>query len=92
MKEMLGAPNMWVCAAVLTTMVAAVSAGQGSSQPDKGEALMNTSCTSCHDLRPIQTQALDAEGWNSVVAAMVDKGAQIDKADIPPLVEYFAKP
>jgi cytochrome c5 len=92
MKSMLRAPGLWICAAVLTTTAAAVAAGQGSSaQPDKGEQLMNASCTSCHDLRPIQTQALDSEGWTGVVTAMVDKGAQIEKSDIPPLVEYLTR-
>lgn len=81
-----------MCGAVLTTTAAAVAAGQGSSaQPDKGEQLMNASCTSCHDLRPIQTQALDSEGWTGVVTAMVDKGAQIEKSDIPSLVEYLTR-
>jgi cytochrome c5 len=91
MTVMRRAPGFWMCVAVLALAAAAGAAGQTSTQPDKGEQLMNTSCTSCHDLRPIQTQALDAEGWNGVVAAMVDKGAQIDKADIPALVEYFTK-
>jgi cytochrome c5 len=88
---MVGMPKIWICAAVLTMTAAAVVAGQGSSPPDKGEQLMNTSCTSCHDLRPIQTQALDTEGWTGVVAAMVDKGAQIEKGDVPTLAEYLAK-
>jgi cytochrome c5 len=91
MKLMLRTPGFWICAAILTTTAAAVAAAQVSSQPDKGEQLMNGSCTSCHDLRPIQTQALDSEGWNGVVTAMVDKGAQIDKSDIPPLVEYLTR-
>jgi cytochrome c5 len=80
-----------MCLAILTTTAAAVTAGQGASQTDKGEQLMNGSCASCHDLRPIQTQALDSEGWSAVVAAMVDKGAQIEKTDIPVLVEYLAR-
>jgi cytochrome c5 len=90
MKSMLRTAGFWICVAILTT-AAAGAAGQVSSQPDKGEQLMNASCTSCHDLRPIQTQALDSEGWNGVVTAMVDKGAQIDKSDIPPLVEYLTR-
>ena len=58
-------------AAVLTTIAAAaVAASPGAQQADKGEQAMNVSCTNCHDLRPIQTQALDTEGWTSVVAAM----------------------
>jgi cytochrome c5 len=91
LKSILGTPGLWIGVAILTTTAAALGAGQGAAQPDKGEQLMNASCTSCHDLRPIQTQALDTEGWTGVVAAMVDKGAQIEKADVPVLVEYFTK-
>jgi cytochrome c5 len=91
MNVMLRIPGFWICAVVLTTSVAAVTAGQGSAQPDKGEQLMNANCTSCHDLRPIQTQALDSEGWTGVVTAMVDKGAQVEKSDIPALVEYLTR-
>ncbi len=85
-----GTPRLWIGAAVITAMAAAVSASQTAEQPDKGEQLMNASCTNCHDLRPIQTQALDPDGWKSVIASMVDKGAQIDDADVPVLVNYLA--
>ena len=45
----------------------------------------------CHDLRPIQVQALDTEGWAKVVNAMVEKGAQVKTEDIPPLIEYLVQ-
>jgi cytochrome c5 len=86
-----GRPGLWICLAILTTTAAAGTAGQSVSPTDKGEQLMNSSCASCHDLRPIQTQALDSEGWNSVVAAMIDRGAQVEKPDIPVLVDYLAR-
>lgn len=85
---------------MLTTMAAALTAAREPAAPpvqattsvsDKGEQLMNASCTSCHDLRPIQTQALNAEGWSGVVTAMIDKGAQVETVDVPVLVEYLAR-
>jgi len=88
---MRGTPGLWICSAILTMMAAAVTAGQGASQIDKGEQVMNVSCASCHDLRPIQTQALDSDGWSGVVAAMIDKGAEVAKPDVPVLVEYLAR-
>jgi cytochrome c5 len=75
---------------VIMTATAALVAAQ-NTQTDKGEQLMNASCANCHDLRPIQVTALDTEGWNGVVGAMVEKGAQIDKPDIPILVEYLTR-
>ena len=67
----------------------ALSGGQDTSQNAKYERILNTACTACHDLRKIQTQALDAEAWTKVVASMVEKGAKVDKNDIPMLVSYL---
>ena len=44
----------------------AVTAGQ-DAPPDKGEQIMNASCTACHDLRFIQVQAMDKDGWTNSV-------------------------
>jgi cytochrome c5 len=81
----------WLTCAAILTVAAAFAAAQDAAQTDKGEQLMNGSCLTCHDLRPIQVTALDKEGWNSVVAAMVDRGAQVREPDVPVLVEYLAK-
>jgi cytochrome c5 len=72
-------------------VAAAFVAAQDASQADKGEQLMNGSCLTCHDLRPIQVTSLDSEGWKSVVGAMVEKGAQVSESDLPVLVEYLAR-
>ncbi len=45
----------------------------------------------CHDLRPIQTQALDSEGWTKIVAAMVDKGAEVKPDEVPLLVDFLVR-
>ena len=83
------------CAALALTLAAArpavVVSGQGDTQADKGEQLQNANCISCHDLRPIQTQALDKDGWTKVVASMVEKGAEVKAEDVPALVAYLVK-
>ena len=83
------------CAALALTLVAAPSAvvvsGQADAVADKGEQIQNASCISCHDLRPIQTQALDKEGWTKVIASMVDKGAEVKAEDVPALTAYLVK-
>src|SRR3954470_13794729 len=58
---------------------------------DKGEEIQNTSCLGCHDLRPIQTQALDKDGWTKVIASMVDKGAEVKPDETGPLVDFLVK-
>jgi cytochrome c5 len=64
-------------------------APQDAPQPEKGEQIMNAGCRSCHDLRAIETQAMDEKGWSSRVQADIEKGAKIDKADVPVLVDYL---
>jgi cytochrome c2 len=80
---------LWAAATMCTAALALVSA-QSPPDPDKAEKTLNSSCTGCHDLRPIQTQALDAEGWTKVVKSMIDKGAKVNQDDIPLLVDYLA--
>jgi cytochrome c5 len=73
--------------------LALVCAASGSAQDaDPGERIMNASCqTSCHAVRVIQTQAMNADAWTKSVATMVDKGAKISMDDIPTLVRYLAE-
>jgi len=73
--------------------LALVCAASGSAQDaDPGERIMNASCqTSCHSVRVIQTQAMNADAWTTSVGTMVDKGAKISKDDIPTLVRYLAE-
>jgi cytochrome c5 len=84
-------------AVFLASSVLAASALVGVSvgaaqEPDPGERIMNASCqTSCHNVRPIQTQAMDAAAWTKNVQTMVDKGAKISKDDIPVLVRYLSE-
>jgi cytochrome c5 len=80
-------PLLWLTA-TLSWSAVAFSAGQLPVNP--GEKILNTACTSCHELRPIETSALDAEGWTKVVESMVDKGADVKKDDVPVVVRYLA--
>lgn len=76
-------------AVTLLSAGAAFSAGQ--IQMSKGEIVMNNSCVSCHDMRPIQMQAMDKDGWTNLVQSMIQKGAEIKNEDLSPLVEYLAE-
>jgi cytochrome c5 len=66
-------------------------AAQQDTEPEKGEQLLNASCISCHDLRPIETSALDKDGWTKNVEAMIEKGADVRAADRPILIDYLVK-
>jgi cytochrome c5 len=63
-----------------------------AKKPERGEQVLNAACsTTCHDTRPIDTRALDDEGWTKEVKAMIEKGAEVKPDDVPVLVEYLVK-
>src|SRR5213075_415700 len=72
-------------------IAAAVAAAGQETAANKGEQVMSGSCLNCHDIRPIQITALDKDGWNGIVDAMIDRGANVDKTDVPVLVDYLSR-
>jgi cytochrome c5 len=68
-----------------------IAAGQDAPAPERGELIMTAACATCHDLRPIETQALDESGWAKEVTAMIDQGAEVKPDDVPVLVEFLTR-
>jgi len=89
MKRTLRKTGLWL-GTTLATAAFAFATGQGI-QTEKGEQIVSQACLSCHDLRPIQMQALDTDGWTKVVNSMIEKGAQVKKDDVPVVVEYLRR-
>jgi mono/diheme cytochrome c family protein len=88
MNQTLGRSALWLLVTIATAAIA-FSAGQDARSYQQGEQLFNASCMECHDLRPIQMQALDMDGWTKIVKAMIEKGAKVKADDIPRIVEYL---
>src|SRR5215470_2970070 len=79
--------GLWIAA---TVVLASITFGAGQDDGlSKAEKVFNTSCMACHDLRKIQTKALDATAWKKVVDSMIEKGAKVETADVPLLVSYL---
>jgi cytochrome c5 len=67
-------------------------AAKPADDPDvAGERILNTACTTCHDLGPIVRLQNDRASWEGVVYGMVGNGADVKDADIPVLVNYLFK-
>jgi len=79
--------SLWLVITILLAAIALV-ASQDDASP-KAEKILNTTCISCHDIRKIQTKALDADGWQKIVDSMIAKGAKVEKGDVPMLVNYL---
>jgi cytochrome c5 len=78
-------------AVFLASLAIALVAGQEPRQAEPGEQIVSNACTTCHDLRPIETQALDEAGWTKEVGVMIDQGAEVKAGDVPILVAYLVK-
>lgn len=76
--------------AVLLAVVYATS-GLGAQDTAAAERIINQSCVGCHDIRTIQTAAMNSEGWATTVNTMIEKGAKVAKEDVPVLVAYLAQ-
>lgn len=70
------------------------NAPAAGAAPDKdalaaGQKILETACTTCHDLGPVQRRADDKAAWESVVYGMIGNGADVKDADVPTLVNYL---
>jgi|GEM_PF-617220 len=58
----------------------------------RGEALLEEHCTACHELDENEAHGPDdLAGWRSVVAAMVEEGAEFDDAVASEIALYLAQ-
>ena len=78
---------------ILTAAVAAAlllfAGATGAQIENPGEKIMMQRCQGCHDLRVIQTSAMDPAGWEQTVGVMIDQGATVAQEDVPVLVAYL---
>jgi hypothetical protein len=70
---------------------ASAAAGKQDAANREAEQILNAACLTCHDRRPIDTQALDEPGWTKIVKAEIAKGAEVKTDDVPALVGYLVR-
>jgi cytochrome c5 len=80
-----------IAGACVASIVLTVVATSRAQETDPGERLMNANCLGCHNARPIQVQAMDADGWTRQIAKEIERGAKVAKDDIPTLVKYLVQ-
>lgn len=66
--------------------------GTADGTTSKGAALLQARCQSCHDLRMIEQQRLNAEGWGRELDKMIGWGAALMDSEKEMLVEHLARP
>ena len=83
---------LWIAALITgpQSSEARSPAAQADAETVRAEQIINAACLACHNLRPIETSAHDADGWKKVLDAEVARGAKLAAADVPFLVDYLA--
>ena len=59
-------------------------------ESDRGREVFGKSCLSCHGMKETSIQKKKSEQWRESVYSMVSRGAQVQPAEIEPLVSYLA--
>jgi cytochrome c5 len=56
-----------------------------------GKTLLDTRCTTCHDLSRVTSKSKTLEEWRVTVERMVDKGADLNTDEQETLIQYLAE-
>jgi cytochrome c5 len=56
-----------------------------------GKTLLETRCTTCHDLSRVTNKSKTLEEWRATVERMVDKGADLNADEQEILIQYLAE-
>jgi cytochrome c5 len=83
----------WLSLALLPlgAMAPAADAQDTTAKQERGEQILTAACTTCHDHRHVDTQALDEAGWTKLVKAEVARGAKVSADEVPVLVDYLTR-
>lgn len=60
------------------------------SMTDRGKAVFETRCTTCHEADLTEQQRMSRQGWTREVEKMIRWGATVPEADKAPLVDYLS--
>jgi competence ComEA-like helix-hairpin-helix protein len=73
----------------LCLILAGLSAA--APQKDTGRALLERTCTKCHELSGTLEQRNSKEQWSSIVDDMVAKGAEASDPEIVSIIDYLTR-
>lgn len=76
---------------VVACALAAAALADDIVLPDgKAKTLIENTCTECHGLDTVVSNAMPAEQWRRTVNSMVKKGATLSPAEIDTVVDYLS--
>ena len=91
MRTTWGVIGLWCFAILFAGALGGFATTQDGLDPNQGLEILARSCSSCHDMRRIETRAMDSEGWLAVINQMVDNGAEIETIERLILLDYLVR-
>jgi virginiamycin B lyase len=86
--------NPWIAAAAMAVACAATAVvypALAQDLPDgNGKEIVQTICTSCHDLEPITSSGFSKDDWDLVVKNMIMMGASLKAEQAVLVTNYLA--
>jgi len=77
--------------AVLSTLAVLSALVAGCTLRASGPDLVESECTRCHTLAPIEAQGRTRVEWDQVVQRMIEHGADLSKGQAQMVVDYLAE-
>lgn len=83
----------WLARSLASAAAAAAMVCTAQAQLPAGNdrALVQRTCTRCHEIDRVQSQRQDHDGWQTTVSKMQSLGLQADADDLHHIVDYLAK-
>src|SRR5215471_102308 len=72
-------------------VLAAACCSYGAAAQEDGKALVERTCTKCHELTTTLLLHNSRERWSSIVDDIVSRGAEATDTEIEKIIEYLAK-
>jgi cytochrome c5 len=89
---MSGKAGFILTSALAAALLLALAGSTDAQKENPGERILLQRCQGCHDLRPIQTSAMDAAQWTKTIETMIkENGAEVATDEIPVLVKYLVQ-
>jgi virginiamycin B lyase len=80
------------CASLAAALLhCALPAGAQGTSEEKGKALVDAKCNSCHAIGARTGSGYDAAGWKTVMRMMTNHGVPVAKGEMQPMMAYLTK-
>jgi len=82
------AQRFWVSLILLAILAGLLA---GCTLRTGGQELVESECTRCHTLAPIEVEDRTWAEWENVVYRMIEHGADLRKGQVETVVDYLAE-